>query len=344
MIGYLFGKNSNKVAVNTGKLNPVNITPAISQKPSNLYAWSIPVSNPEKNFYLRFMLETIGDKHKLSVELDGIRNRLKIIINKQELSGTIWSELGNKEQLNRYLIDPSDYISWSLATKQFAVLLPGKILVYKYNTELIPSDTYSPPRLKIILTKTNEFIANEKFDRFDTPSVLFSGNSKELYFSNKSGIKMFLPEEKVFNTRTGYYPSYIYPIPNSFGIAYWINEGNKPDYNNHYFVIDSGNSFKKIKIHSDFSIDFPGKILLSPDLQKACIGWQSSGSKGSLLFDLNSGNKILGGEGCMQWLSNTQVVLYSSNSPTGENGYVFYYLFDLVTNKKVFLHNFYTGI
>ena len=215
--------------------------------------------------------------------------------------------------------------------------------MYKYNTELIPDDTYSPQRLKVTLAKTNEFIANEKFDSFDYPSVLFSGNGKELYFSNISGIKMLLPEEKVLNRQMGYYPSKIYAIPNSSGIVYWINKDEKPDYNNHYFIIDNGKSFKTQIIHSDFSIDIPREILLSPDLKKVCIGWESSGSKGSLLFDLSNGNEIKDGNGCIQWVSNTQAVLYSSDSPTGENGYILYYLFDLVTNKKTYLHNFYTG-
>lgn len=344
--GYFIGRASNKAIGKGSETSSDNITPTVSGKKPDTARLSAPISNHKKDLYLRFIMEELEDEYKLSITLSGIQSRLIVDIDgDRKETRVIWNESGDKDQLWRYISYPSNYISWSFTENRFAILLPDKILIYKYTTEPVVNDTYSPPRIQITLTKTNEFIVNEEFDRFDYPSVLFSGDGRELYHSSRSGIRKFLPEESIVETKPGYYPSKIYPVPNSSGIVYWINEGDSPDYYNHSFVIDYGDSYKKYKITSDFSLDITRQVTLSPDLDKACIGWESSGSKGSLLFNLKTGKEIKGGSGCINWINNDKVVLYSSDYPGGtQKGYILYYLLDLLTNKKTYLHDFYNGI
>ena len=49
---------------------------------------------------------------------------------------------------------------------------------------------------------------------------------------------MLLPEVKTIETQDGFFPSSIYTIPNSSGIAYWLS--NEDPGNDIYFIIDFG--------------------------------------------------------------------------------------------------------
>jgi hypothetical protein len=336
----------NKVPGDNNEVIPTITKTPISQNMPNPKSWLEPISSVNRELNLRYRIEEMEDKYKIDIILRGYKSRLVVEEDGEGLeSGVIWSTEDYKEQLDAYLITKRNTFAWSPSDNRFALLTPDKILVYNFVSNPVPNDTWSPPRVNVALTKTNEFLIDGNIDKFDTRSILFSGDGKELYYSSNDGIRMLFPEEKTFNTQVGYYPQEIYQIPSSTGIAYWISDNEVFDNNKHSFILDYGRSFEKHTLISSFGIDYPGEILLSPNIDKVCIGWGSSGSKGRLLFNLTNGKQIDKGAGCLEWIDNNRIVLYETDSPGGgENGYLKYYLFNLITKEKTFLHDYYTGI
>jgi len=348
LAGYFLGNVSNQENQTVkNELSEVAETTQNTESEKPKYKFSTPKMSPNNDLTLQLRSDEKGGGYSLSLLIDRFPEPHSPIVYLEGVkieNGVLMNFTGDRDHLERIFGYFSNYVSWSPKENSFALLLPSKVVVYNYLTEPVENDTYSPPRSKVTLTKTHEYAIDESFDRFDYPVLLFSGNGKELYYSSKSGIKMLIPEEKMIDTQDGYYPSSIYPIPNSSGIAYWVTGNNEPDYNNHYFVTDFGTSSRKYTLTSDFSIDYPGEIILSPNLKKVCIGWGSSGGGGRVLFDLTTGKQIKSGTGCMRWINNNQIVIYSSDSPGGwESGNLVYYLVDLSTGNRTLLHNYYTG-
>lgn len=341
-ISYFRNKESDK---NNSIAPTITITPKSQNLPSTT-KWSEPVSSPKRDLNLRYKIEEIEDKYKIDIILSGYKKRLIVTENSNEVElGVIWSTTGNKEQLGTYLTTKRNMFAWSPSDNQFTLLTPDKVIVYNYYSNPVPNDTWSPPRVNVKLTKTNEFLIDSNIDKFDIRSILFSGDGKELYYSSNKGIRVLLPEENVFDTQPGYYTQQIYQIPGTSGIAYWISDEEVSDFNKHSFILDYGNGVEKYTVTSSFGIDYKNEIILSPNIRKACIGWGSSGSRGRLLFNLVNGEQLNEGSGCLEWVDNNKVVLYETDSSGGgENGYLHYYLYDFVSNKRTFLHDYYNGL
>jgi len=346
--GYIVGRYSNKTTqVNQKKRPPTADSLPLIKEERPIYKLSAPVMSPDNGLVLQLKSEEIGENYSLNLFIDKFPHPHRPItyLDGVEVENAVLMNFtGDRDKLEQIFGYFSSYVSWLSTRNSFALLLPDKVVIYDYLTEPVKNDTYSPPRISVTLTKTHEFAIDEDFDRFDHPVLLFSGNGKELFYSSKLGIRKLMPEEKMIETQDGYYPSSIYPIPNSSGIAYWVNIENEVDDNNHYFVTDFGTSSKIYTLTSDFSVDYYEEIILSPDLQKVCIGWRSSGSGGKILFDLATGKQIESGTGCVRWINNNEVVVYSSDSSGGgESGNIVYYLVNLSTDNKTLLHNYYAG-
>ena len=339
---FMLGKNSNKTVPNIGNNNLQNEqTSEPNKKP--LIKLSNPVMSPNNDLYLRFRSEEKGDLYTLDLLLDDFPNLHSAILSLdgKEIKDAVLTQVtGNKDQFQRMFYYNSNYISWSPKTNKFAVLLPEKVVIYNYSISPILNDTFSPKRNRVLLQKHKEFAINSQFDNFDYPVLLFSGNGHELFYSSSSGIKKLLPLEKDFKPQSGYYSSYIYPIPNQSGIAYWVDSGISGG-KNHSIILDYDTTHRKYNLISNFSIDYPKEIELSPDLRKACVGWETSGGGGKILFDLETGEQIQLGTGCKRWLNNNEIVVYQSDSFSGSaSGIVSYYLVNLTNGTKTLLHNY----
>jgi hypothetical protein len=335
--GYLIGafisgttKNSSKTTV--FRISPT-ASPNVQNEPSVL---SNPVISPQRDFYVRFQSSKASNNYNLKIIVGGFKVHAKAVGDDIDSVGVIWSGTVNENYMK---VDIASRVTWSPKTNQLAIFLPGKVRVYNYAIGAINDPTLSPVGYQIILKRYKEIDVEEQTNIYDYPLILFSGDGTQLYYSNISGIKILLPEEKTFSPQTGYHPSSIYPIPNQTGIAYWIS-GSVPDYKKHQFVIDFGYSHITYAISSSFSIDSPKQLELSPDLKKACIGWESSMSRGSLVVDLKTGQEVVGGVGCINWINNTQIIIAEPSSYTFATGInTTYYLVDLDSKKKTYLYD-----
>jgi hypothetical protein len=326
--------------------NPSTVPPPENTRP--IYQSSIPVISPKNDLVLQAHTTKSATEYSLTIRLDGYpsKTRLTTTIDGVETdTGVLVSLTGEVNQLDRMLNYFSNYISWSPSENRFAILLPDQVIVYSYQAESIANDTWQPPRTKLTLTKSYAYATHQEFDLYDYPTVLFSGNGQELYYSHRNEVLMLIPQEKPFLPKSGNFPSSIYPIPNQPGIAYWISDKDEPNPNtNLFFITDYGTYSKKYKLSSNLSVDYPREIVLSPDLSKVCIGWETSGSGGKLAFDLSTGKPIESGIGCIRWIDNNQIIVYSTNYQGGTPvGLVNYYLVNLLSGSKIFLHSSYSG-
>lgn len=339
---YYLGKQSNKIIANIEVTeSQKEQVPKEDKKPVSKL--STPVMSPNNELYLELKSKESDNSYILELILDDFPNLHAPIISLEgeDTDDAVLTQItGTKEQLERMFYYISNYISWSPKTNTVALLLPEKVIVYNYSVSPILNDTFSPNRNKVTLQKYKEYSIKSDFDNFDYPVLVFSGNGQNLYYSSSAGIKELLPLEKDFKPQLGYYSSHLYPIPNKSGVAYWVDTGTTGG-RNHSLVLDYGSSSSKFNLISNFSIDYHKEIELSPDLRKACVGWETSGSHGKILFDLETGKQIQYGTGCIRWLNSNEVVVYESDSYSGSaSGNVSYYLINLKNDTKTLLHNY----
>ena len=302
--------------------------------------WTKPIVSPNKDYFVQFRIgQQNENNYSLEIIIGGFAIHSKAVGDNINNDGVLASVNIDRDLAIRYGSYAENYVSWSPKTDQLAIFKPSAIDVYNYKIEPINDPRISPPSTQIKLNKVYSYSVDKLLvSNYDYPLILYSGDSSQLFYINESGIKLIYPSEQVFLPKPGYYAQTVYPIPNSRGISYWLSSKKAPDYKNYQLVLDFGDTFKTYDVSFKREVDIPRQINLSPALDKACVGWESSGSNGTLVVDLNSGKEINGSFGCMQWLSNSQVITqdYSPNKP-----YYTYFLMDLTSGKKTYLHDFY---
>lgn len=312
-----------------------------SEKPKKK-EWSKPVVSPNKDYFVQFRIGLQNENsYSLEIVIGGFAVHSKATGDNISGEGILSSEVIDRNLAIRYGSYPENYVSWAFKTDQLAIFKPSAIDVYSYKIEPIDDPKISPPSTQIKLNSVHSFPLNKPLiSNYDYPLILFSGDDSQLFYVNESGIMIIYPSEQVFSPKPRYYAQTVYPIPNSQGITYWLQSEKAPDYKNYQLMLDYGTTFKLYDISFNNSVDIPRQIDLSPALDKACIGWESSGSRETFVVDLNSGKEIHGSNGCINWLSNSQVIIqdYSYNKP-----YYTYYLMDLTTGKKTYLHDYYSN-
>jgi hypothetical protein len=292
--------------------------------------WSKPVMSKMRDLYARFRLDgQNNERYKVSLEVGSFPVGTQVISedSKKYISN---SEIVDELEKNDFYY-PSSKISWSDSTNQFAVLMPSKITIYNYVKESINDADV----LKIISSQ------DLPYNNTGSAKILFSGDGRSLFYLNNQTIKIVYPTEKEIVTTKGYSAD-ANAIPGLPGVVYWSHPktvDNLPDYRNYEIVLDSGRNKRIYPIYFDFAVDYPGDIDLSPGLDKACVGWGSSGSRGSVVLNLNTGKEIRVGKGCLRWITNNQVVVSSYSYDF--YGYTTYFLVDLSSGKKTYLHDVY---
>lgn len=341
----------------TTELTPISKNDSSLKEPSDqnerrqIITWSArPAVLPDNILALQMLAKENGDGSFLlnfSLHFFTLFLRPIIMLDGVELKDTAIAHIivDKEEFKNIYFNFPDSYVSYPTTGNKFALRLRNKIYIYKYELEQNLSitnfsyDTSIQP--KIILTTLQEI------ETADCGSILFSGDGTQLFcktvWPNLGVVKMLIPEEKIIECRGENYDSPIYQIPDSPGFTYWLPSQN-PLLN--LLVVDFGTNFQIFKILSEVGIDFPGEIKLSPDIRKACLEWQTSGSSGTVLYDLTTEQEIKSGKGCVNWLNNNEVVVYKSNShsiiksSTIAHSNVAYYILNLQTDNLRHLYNF----
>ncbi len=268
--------------------------PSFSPVPKAANEWSAPVFSPDRNLYARFRIEPQSDKiYQLNLIVVDFRLDSKVP------GSDIKSESIDENQEIDYKSYPQKYISWSSNTSKLAVLMPSQVItIFDYAVEPVSDPLLQSQGDELKITKTQT--VNIKNESGDSSHIFFSGDGSELYFESTFGIIIISPVHQVFSTSSEYRPPDSYPIRNSRGVAYWGKRSrNNRDNHNYEIILDYGGTYRKYPIHFDFAADYVQDIDFSPDLNKACVGWRSSGSGGSLVFDLFTGKMIKNTQNCL---------------------------------------------
>jgi len=177
-----------------------------------------------------------------------------------------------------------------------------------------------------------------------TGAVFFADKGAGILFT--SGSDLYRLEPQVEEIVVGEADEHIYGFfPVSFGgYAYWVQltpEGTASDSGKYTYsigVVSEGGEKRYAVPETTGSIDYPGKILVSPNGRSACVVAGTAGYKGYLVFGLAGGETYATGRqhsDCVRWLDGTNVVV--REQPYAEPSLVQYYLLNTQTRQKQFL-------
>lgn len=321
-------KNRNEVLSPISKPSP---TPYESKEISDL------VFSLDHSSYIYTTLKDLGkDTGLLSYQIYSFENTdsFKISFEGENLeSNTFFKIEGDIEVLRSVYNNPTSFITWSATGENLAVITPKKVVLFNITTgKNNDTETF----YKIDLIKDVEIEKVKSF--YDLPMIMFSDNGDRLYIASKNFVKEVYPEEIDIKVDKGFYGN-LYPVPNSSYFAYFVQKEDS-SINKHYFIVQDGNKKSEYEIKSDYSMDSIYDLFLSPDRSKSCIVYKTSGYQGSSLFDINTGNEISTGKGCMRFLNNNELVTYETSYYGGELnvGKTVFYLLNLQTGEKQFIN------